>query len=432
MAINTERSAVVGVFEDRAPAERAIEDLRRAGFRDDQIGIVTPSGEVAAGGPAGSPPETDTGGGAATGAVTGGVLGGILGAAASLLIPGLGPVLAGGILAATLGGAAIGAAAGGLLGALTGMGIPEEEARYYEREFRSGRTIVTVQANGRYQEARDILRFYGAYDADAQPGTAPVTEPAAVQPAAAPGTAAGRADIPSEVGTPIGDTQTMALREEQLRARKEMVQTGEIEIRKEVVTEIRTIEVPVTREVIVIQRHTVDRQSGTRSADRVEEINISDLRPGESLRIPVMEEEVTIEKRPVVIEQISVGKRQIQETREFSDTIRREEARIEPAGNVIVQGGGMAGQSGTGRWEDVMPQYRANWQQRYGSRGGRWEEYEPGYRYGWEMASQPRYRGRSWSEVEPDLRRDWEARHRDKSWDRAADAIRDAWESVTR
>jgi hypothetical protein len=45
------------------------------------------------------------------------------------------------------------------------MGIPEEDARYYETEFRSGRTLVTVQATGRANEALAILRRHGAYDA---------------------------------------------------------------------------------------------------------------------------------------------------------------------------------------------------------------------------------------------------------------------------
>jgi len=60
--------------------------------------------------------------------------------------------------------AASGAAIAGLAGALIGLGIPEEEAHYYEGEFKAGRTLVTVRAPGRYEEAHDILRRFGAYD----------------------------------------------------------------------------------------------------------------------------------------------------------------------------------------------------------------------------------------------------------------------------
>ena len=163
-----ERSTVVGAFTDRVQAEQAINELRHAGFSDDEIGFIlrasseeesTAQGET----------ESGTGTGTAAGIVSGGVVGGILGAAAALLIPGFGPAIAGGILAATLGGAAIGAAAGGIIGALTGLGVPEEEARYYQSEFEAGRTIVTVKAASRYQEALDILRTNGAYDASTRP-----------------------------------------------------------------------------------------------------------------------------------------------------------------------------------------------------------------------------------------------------------------------
>lgn len=95
----------------------------------------------------------------------GSVLGGVIGAAAALLIPGFGPAIAGGILAATFGGMAIGAAAGGIIGALTKVGVPEEEAHYYQSEFEAGQTIVTVRSGNRQQEAVGILRQYGAYDA---------------------------------------------------------------------------------------------------------------------------------------------------------------------------------------------------------------------------------------------------------------------------
>lgn len=163
MATSAERTHLVGVFESRADAERAVDALHRAGFRDDQIGVAVRNADV---------PQVTTnlgggdeaGTGAATGAVTGGVIGGLLGAAAAGLIPGIGPVLAGGILAGVLGGAATGAVAGGLLGGLVGLGIPEEEAAYYNQEFEAGRVIVTVNAGGQSAEAQRILRDEGAYD----------------------------------------------------------------------------------------------------------------------------------------------------------------------------------------------------------------------------------------------------------------------------
>jgi hypothetical protein len=150
--MRTERETVVGIFDNRTDAERAIEELRRAGFTDDHIGFAMKGTEADL-----RQGESKDGEGALGGAVTGGAIGGVLGAVAAGLIPGVGPVIATGILAATVGGAAAGAAAGGLIGALVGMGIPEEEARYYDEQFRQGRAIVTVTAPGRYQEAAAIL-----------------------------------------------------------------------------------------------------------------------------------------------------------------------------------------------------------------------------------------------------------------------------------
>jgi hypothetical protein len=165
------RRTVVGVFDDREDAERAIRDLKDAGFSGDQIGIAMRDRNVQ-----GELVE-DTGTHAAEGAVTGAVSGGILGGLAGLLIgigalaiPGIGPVVAGGALATAFGtaagtavaGAGIGAAAGGIVGALVGLGVPEEEARYFDTSFRSGGILVSVNAENRAMEAMNILERNGA------------------------------------------------------------------------------------------------------------------------------------------------------------------------------------------------------------------------------------------------------------------------------
>lgn len=172
-----QHTTAIGVFTERAQADRALEVLHNAGFTDDMIGFIqrdlrnADTGRAATDATKMPATADDKTGAAATGAVGGGILGGLLGAAAALVIPGIGPAIAGGILVTTLGGAAIGAVAGGLIGALTNMGIPEEEARYYQQELESGRTLVTVNAGDRYDEAVTILRGQGAYDVHAQPGS---------------------------------------------------------------------------------------------------------------------------------------------------------------------------------------------------------------------------------------------------------------------
>ena len=160
------RDTVVAVFEDRDDAQDAINALRDAGFAADDISILARDRDTA--GRLAEDTGTEVATGAATGALAGGLLGGVAGwlvGIGALAIPGVGPIIAAGPIAAALGGAAIGATGGGIIGALTGMGVPEDEARYYETEFKQGGIVVTVQARGRYDEARRILHEYSGRDA---------------------------------------------------------------------------------------------------------------------------------------------------------------------------------------------------------------------------------------------------------------------------
>ncbi len=164
----------VGIFQDRTNAADAIRDLRAAGFRDSQIGLISKhdadwddrAGRKLASdrsGLANDPTHTHweegSGIGAAAGAATGVGLG--LAVAAGLMPP-LGPIIAGGTLVALLASAGTGAAVGTVVGGLIGLGIPEEHAATYERDVNEGRTLVTVSAGDRYADAVDILHKRGA------------------------------------------------------------------------------------------------------------------------------------------------------------------------------------------------------------------------------------------------------------------------------
>jgi hypothetical protein len=159
---------VVGLFGHRARAEAAIRDLEAAGFSQDRIGVAMQERIEQVDLLEGAGGETAEG--AAKGAVSGGLLGGLLGLLGSLLIPGVGPVVVGGVLASTLTGAGVGAATGGLLGALVALGVPEENARHFDGGLRSGGTLVTVDAGARTPEALAILQ---RHEVDFGPGGAP-------------------------------------------------------------------------------------------------------------------------------------------------------------------------------------------------------------------------------------------------------------------
>lgn len=144
--ITHDRRTIIGVFGDQPHAEETLSALREAGFLPEQISVIVRSGEAApqAGEASGSSEE-----GVAAGALTGGILGGLSGflvGMSALVIPGIGPIVGGGIILATIAGAGIGAATGGLIGALAEAGVPEEDARDYEAHVLGGRVLLTVHA----------------------------------------------------------------------------------------------------------------------------------------------------------------------------------------------------------------------------------------------------------------------------------------------
>lgn len=153
----------VGVFHSHEQAQRAVKELRRLGFSETQIGVASKQGAIR-GASNTEAVALDTTAGAATGAAAGlgiGALWGI-GIAAGLL-PAIGPVIAGGTLAAIAASAATGAATAGLAGALLGAGLSDEDVAYYDDEFKQGRVIVTVNAGSRNSEAEIVISQYEGY-----------------------------------------------------------------------------------------------------------------------------------------------------------------------------------------------------------------------------------------------------------------------------
>jgi hypothetical protein len=145
---------VTGLFPDRASAEAAYESASTRGYSKDDVNLVMSddtrtrhfAGENVGG-------ETELGNKAAEGAGIGGAIGGTVGAViaavaavgTSLVLPGLGLVIAGPLAAAAAGGG-VGAAGGGLLGALIGWNIPEERVKHYEEGIKKGGILMAMRA----------------------------------------------------------------------------------------------------------------------------------------------------------------------------------------------------------------------------------------------------------------------------------------------
>jgi hypothetical protein len=162
MATTTD-TILVGVFDEADQARNAVLALRQAGFAETDIGIASRTIDTDAIRATDIEEAEGVEAGAITGAVGGAGVGGLwaLGIAAGIL-PAIGPVIAGGLLASILASAAGGAAVGGLVGAFVGMGVSEDDAHHYEREFRSGKTLLTVNVHERATDAQEILLSHGA------------------------------------------------------------------------------------------------------------------------------------------------------------------------------------------------------------------------------------------------------------------------------
>lgn len=167
----------VGIFNSRTDAERAVERLRSIGISDEHISFLIPGGaekklEAVA--------TTDTeqpGMGSTLGGVVGGALGTASGmslgaAAASLFVPGVGLIIASGIIGAALlgaGGVIGGAALGGELEQGMADGLPKDELFFYEDALRQGRSVVVALTEDDDQDstARTIMNETGAESVDA-------------------------------------------------------------------------------------------------------------------------------------------------------------------------------------------------------------------------------------------------------------------------
>lgn len=196
------------------------------------------------------------------------------------------------------------------------LGVPDEQAEYYYNEFRAGHPVVSVRTDGRDQDAYSILHNYNSYDyasRDAQTADYAQASPAA------------DTDVYAEqYGNE--ERRSLPLRAERLVADKQTVQAGEARLHKDVVAEQQSVDVPVNREEVVVER----RPGSGQGSD-------TPIGQDETIRILVHEEQVNVSKNTVETGEVSIGKRTVQDQKRVSDTVRREEAHLETDGNPTVR-----------------------------------------------------------------------------------------------
>ncbi len=202
---------------------------------------------------------------------------------------------------------------------VSGMNWDQNRSSFYRTGLEHGGALVSVTGS-RTQEARSILQKFGG-DLRESGFTANEWQGAATTGRTARNVQTGSSDI-------SGDReQRILLRGEILRTHRERVKRGEVRLRKEVVTENQTVEVPVTREELVIERVTpTDREAAS-----------GEIGSDKEIRVPLSEERVRVDKQPVVNEEVRVGKRAVQRNERVSDDVRHEELRVDKDGDVDVQ-----------------------------------------------------------------------------------------------
>ncbi len=151
---------VTGLFDDYTDASAAVSALESAGVPSKDISIVSNNADSRHGDK--SDAAEGAGTGAGIGAAVGGA-GGLLTGLGLMAIPGVGPVVAAGWLAATVAGAVAGAVAGGatggIIGAMTSSGVSEEDAHVYAEGVRRGGSLVTAKVDDALvPEAEAVLK----------------------------------------------------------------------------------------------------------------------------------------------------------------------------------------------------------------------------------------------------------------------------------
>jgi hypothetical protein len=139
---------IVGIYDKEIQAVQAVEELKYQGYAQEDISMITNNREMLEKLGIDKPSRSKMNEGAKTGAATGSLIGGLAGLLAgfgAFTIPGIGPILAAGPIAAAFVGGSAGIGVGGITGALIGLGIPEEDASRYEQEMHHEKILVLVE-----------------------------------------------------------------------------------------------------------------------------------------------------------------------------------------------------------------------------------------------------------------------------------------------
>ncbi|ABR49722.1 uncharacterized conserved protein, repeat-containing protein [Alkaliphilus metalliredigens QYMF] len=122
------------------------------------------------------------------------------------------------------------------------------------------------------------------------------------------------------------DDKSLRLRREELDISKNRVQVGEVELSKEIVEEQKIVDVPVSHEEVIIERHSINNESSD-----------SPITDEETIHIPISEDQVQVDKHTVITGEIEAHKRQVEDTRHIEATLKKEDAHVNKEGNAKIK-----------------------------------------------------------------------------------------------
>ena len=366
----------VGLYDSITLASQAAGDLLRNGFDRENISLVVSDadGEYAraleAAGKVGNAQTDDAMDGLVAGAGLGAAIGGLSGVVAglgALSVPGIGPVLAAGPLAAGLAGAGVGAAAGGLLGALIDAGIPEGDAKKYADGVSRGGALLTVKLGEKNAEkALEVLDRW-------QPISIREIENFSVKPAE-PGEQRTTSFPASQTGTPPPAWPDVA--NETARQSRDLQR--------------RTPEVEETPPSVVGPSYT--------------DIEYKDIAPAE---VPPPQGVPGARGPGTDVPGVSAGLGLMGESNAESPNL-----------------------AGLDDLREYEPMFHNLYEASATNSDLSFEDILPAYNYGYELASLKENHTRAWLELEPTARLEWQRRHRDRPWEEVRDSVQMAFDRI--
>lgn len=370
----TTQCTIVGIFDDRATAERVAEEITKAGIGRSQIQVMSSdaySADAARGNAALSGSEHhDTSGGGIS----------------------------------------------GFFHRLFGSDDDETERGRYAEAVRRGGAVVAVTADEADEDRiTDVMDGFDPVDIDKREESWKERGYKGYDSGAAAFTAEESARERQYYDRDKDQEESVPVVEEQLQVGKRPVERGRVRVYR------RMNEQPVEEQVqLREERVRVDRRPANRPATE------ADLNPSERvIEVTETAEEPVVGKTARVVEEVVIGKESRERTETVRDSVRKSDVNVER-----IDGGETAGRSGA--LSEYDTDFRRDFESQYASdRNASYEAYAPAYRYGYEMASDARYRGRRWEDVESTLRTDFERNNPNSAWDRTKGAVRYGWEKVT-